>query len=219
MKKLFIFTLLLPFSSLFAESLGDLLNENTIQIHRNSFRSKESIDVYHNWEGFHIIEGKNTTHVQQCWLEPRIRHLSNEQLFHFLQNGSLTINKLSESEYSIRAQAKIMGSGPISAAIAYWAFKAIVYGSALAAAGTVVVATGGLAGAAVGGTVAVASLGAGAGATVVGGAIAGAGGAAVCATGVGAVAAGVGGSIAGATVLVETGALGIAAIFLALPIP
>jgi len=65
--------------------------------------------------------------------------------------------------------------GPISGAIAYWATKSLCYGTAVAAASTAVVATGGLAGAATGALVAGATASAGTGATVVAGAITSAG--------------------------------------------
>jgi hypothetical protein len=59
------------------------------------------------------------------------------------------------------------GGGPIAAAIGYWATKALCYGVAVAGASTIVVATGGVAGA-VTGVIAAATTGASAGAGLAG---------------------------------------------------
>ncbi|MBP9764768.1 hypothetical protein KBD08_00345 [Candidatus Babeliales bacterium] len=99
----------------------------------------------------------------------------------------------------------LIHNGPISGAIGYWFTKTLCYGTAVAAAGTIVVTTGGVAGAAVGAATAAGTAAAGAstGAAIVAGAISGAGLASEAAVATAAVASTAGG-LAGTVAAVET---------------
>lgn len=151
---------------------------------------------------FHLRKNENYFKVQQYNLSKDLRGIDNETLIDFLKFGYLSIKKIGD-EYGIDYKARMLGGGPISGAIAYWATKTLCYGTAVA-------------GAVSGGLAAGATLGASAGATVVGGAIAGAGlatEAAMVTTGVVTSA----GGIAGAVAAVETASIGACALFTAIP--
>ncbi|MCL4380201.1 HINT domain-containing protein [Candidatus Dependentiae bacterium] len=111
----------------------------------------------------------------------------------------------------------LIHNGPISGYVGYWVAKSLCYGTAVAAAGTVTVATGGVAGAVLGSAATGATLGAAAGAQLVGGAIGGAALSAEAATVT--VAALSAGGVAQAVVAVESfsSAVGWACTFLPLP--
>lgn len=120
----------------------------------------------------------------------------------------LYFDKITNKIYFDPKDVKIQTNGPIFGWIGYWGTKALAYGTFAAATTTVTVATGGLAGGAVGGLVASSTLGLSTGATITGSVIAGAGGAkgaALLVTGVVTSSGSVGAVIAG----VETAAVGV----------
>ena len=157
--------------------------------------------------GFKIFDGKQVRPVQSCFVDPLLKRMNSEQLTKFVEQGNrIKAIRLSDGEHRLQAMVPGKGGGPVTGAIAYWVVKTLCYGTAVAAASTVVVATGGAAGAAVGALGAAATLGAGAGATVVGGAIAGAGLAGEAVTATAAVVSGAGG-IAAAAAAVESASM------------
>lgn len=163
--------------------------------------------VIRDENGFRVFDGQQEHMVKPYFVDSLLKRMNPEQVQRFIERGNrIRAIRLSDGEYRLQAIVPVKGGGPISGAIAYWVVKSLCYGTAVAAAGTVVVATGGAAGAAVGAVAAASTLGAGAGATVVGGAIAGAGLAGEAMTATTAVAACAGG-IAGAVAAVESASM------------
>lgn len=179
-----------------------------------------SVSLLHDAEGFHAIKNGRAYDVQKCFTDKQLRNVSSEQLREFLKQGYIAVNQMSDGEFSLQAHGRLVGGGPVTASILYWATKSLCYGTAVAAASTAVVATGGAAaGALTTAGVAVATGGAGVGAAAVSGAIAAtAGGTALAveATTGTIVAAG---GLAGAVAAVETASMGAFAFGLALPLP
>lgn len=141
-----------------------------------------------------------------------------EVLYSQLNSSSayIVVNQLADGEYILASKHRLLGGGPISGIIGYWLTKTVCYGTATAAAASIVVATGGAAGAAAGAAAAGITAGASTGAAVVGGAIAGAGFAAeaavVTGTAVGAV-----GTVSGVIVAVESTSTAVGVFLTALP--
>ncbi|MCX5923498.1 MAG: polymorphic toxin-type HINT domain-containing protein [Candidatus Dependentiae bacterium] len=95
-----------------------------------------------------------------------------------IKNESSTLRFITVADYEnffASTNGVLIHNDPIAGAIGYWVTKTLCYGTAVAAVGTIVVASGGTAGAAVGAITAATTAGAPIGATIVGGAIAGAG--------------------------------------------
>ncbi len=174
------------------------------------------LSLYYASRAFKIKHNKKLYDIENCWVDPMLRGIDTQRLGAFLRAGYISINKLDSGEYMLRGHVKGHGGGPIAGAIAYWVTKSLCYGTAVAAAGTAVVATGGALGAASGAIVTAGTLGASSGATIVGGAIAGAGlagEAAVVTTGV---VTGAGG-VAGAVALVESASVAACTVFTVIP--
>lgn len=139
-------------------------------------------------------------------------------------NGYIAISQDDAGNYILRASTRGKGGGPLSAAVAYWVTKTVIYGVAIAGTGAVVVGTGGaagvLGGAAIGGAGAVATGGATIGMVAVGSGIAGAsaGAATAAAVATGTAVTGCGG-IAMTVAAVEGASNGVAMIFMWLPLP
>ena len=180
-----------------------------------------SVSLFHDAKGFHAVKNGSVYDVQTCFTDKQVRNISSKQLRGFLKQGYIAINQMSDGEFSLQAHSRLVGGGPVTASILYWATKSLCYGTAVAAASTAVVVTGGAAAAGALTTVGVtvATGGAGLGAAAVSGAIATvAGGTALAveATAGTIVAAG---GLVGAVAAVETASLGAFAFGLALPLP
>jgi hypothetical protein len=177
-----------------------------------------SVKVIHENNRFSVIQGDVCHAVENYWVDKNIRNIDSDKLRTFLEHGYIAINQLDKGEFSLTGKLRLKGSGPVAASIAYWLTKSVCYGTAVAAAGTVVVATGGAAGAATSALAAAGTLGAGTGTSLAGAAIAGAGLTEVAvATTTGVITSA--GTLAGAITAVESASAGVAAFFLVLPIP
>jgi len=133
-------------------------NPNKLYIEPFSVRVPErlgELDLYHSKKGFYVRQDDTKHIIKKCFTDPILRDVTKTQLKSFLTAGYLTINQMDSGEYSVRAKMRLNGGGPILGTIAYWVTKSLCYGTAVAAVGTVTVATGGALGAAVGGAAAV----------------------------------------------------------------
>lgn len=151
-------------------------------------------------------------------LSPELRGMDAEGLAKCLNVGRLTLSQSGDA-FALRWDARICGGGPISGLIAYWATKAVCYGTATAAVTGAIVATGGAAAGAAA-SLAGGALGTASGVAAGAGAVAGAIGASAAATAAATeiTAATVGGAGLAATVAaVESASLGVGAFFTAIP--
>ena len=118
-----------------------------------------SLELYHGNKGFSIRQDDKKFQIQKYFTDPLLRDVTREQLATFLQAGYLTINRMNDGEFSLKAKGRINGGGPILGSFMYWLTKSVCYGTAIGATGTIVVATGGTAVlAATGGTAAAGGL-------------------------------------------------------------
>jgi hypothetical protein len=158
--------------------------------------------------------------VQNCYSDSRLRGITSDCLEKFLKYGYIAVNQMDNGAYTLRAQGRLCGGGPLTASALYWVTKSACYGTAVAAASTAVVVTGGAAvGALTTAGVAAATGGAGIGAAAVSGAIAATtGGTAAAATATAATVTAAGG-IAGAAAAVETASMAAFAFGMWLPLP
>jgi len=207
------------FASLFV--ICGLANAQIFKIKDSSILASSSIgkfDLLHNEDGFSIVKESEKFFVKECWVDPYLRSISNERLKCFLNFGKIFVNQMDNNEYSLQAKLSMKGGGPITGWFAYLATKTLCYGTAVAAATTAVVTTGGaVAGAVTAAGATVATSGAAAAASVTGAAIAGAGGGAAAATATGGAVAAAGGSIAAVVTAVEGASAAVGAFFCAIP--
>jgi hypothetical protein len=131
--------------------------------------------VSHTGKYFAVTEHDRSYRVGRESLDGTLRNINKTNLSRFMQKGRISTHKLNDGSYMLRGHVNGVGGGPIAGWIAYWGTKALCYGTGIAAASTVVVTTGGLAGVLTGGGVAIASSGASVGAGIAGAALAGGG--------------------------------------------
>lgn len=178
-----------------------------------------TLKLSHGKKGFCVHQDDKKHIIQKYFTDPTVRNMTKEQLKRFLEIGYLSLNQLDNGEFSLKANGRINGGGPVLGAAAYWVTKSLCYAVGLTAVG-VTVAAGGAAVVATGGTAApvlasATTLAGGAVTTAVGttAIAAGTGAAIATTTGVVTVTAATGGLVvgaAGATAAVATGMAGMA---------
>jgi hypothetical protein len=109
--------------------------------------------LMHSKKGFQIKQDDALQQVANHNVDKPLRAMSSEQLQAFVKGGYISVNQLGNGEFTLRANGRGLGGGPILGPIGYWAVKGLCYGTAIGGAIGTVAATGGLAGAVVGGLV------------------------------------------------------------------
>lgn len=85
------------------------------------------LELFHGKKGFSIIQDDVKHKIQPCFTDPLVRNINREKLEAFLQSGYLSINKMNDGEFSLKAKGRLLGAGPIGAMIGCWVGKATVY--------------------------------------------------------------------------------------------
>jgi len=196
------------------------------------------VDLFHGLKGFFVKKEGKVSKVERYFVDKKIRKINSKKLKGFLRHNYLTLNQMSDGEYSVKAHVRGLGGGPIVAGVGYVGTKVVLYGGALAGTyifGTVAAAAGGIT-AAAGGLASTASgimVGLGLAGTATAGPAVAAGAALVAGTAVTGTTAAVTAStaafvttatvmtngIAGAVALVEGAALGVSGALMLLPTP
>jgi hypothetical protein len=156
---------------------------------------------------YNISSKKFNADIPNYMVSKQLRSMDSTKLAAVLNSGSayLDINECSDGQYSMDIKGRIRGGGPITGTVLYWFTKVGCYGAATAAAGTVIVTTGGTALGAVGVGAA------GAGVSVAGAGLGMAAGAAIEGAAMGGAIAVAGSSVAGAGTLIGAAAVGLGA--------
>jgi hypothetical protein len=103
-----------------------------------------SVAVSHNGTQFQVSQNGVTHPVMSHNMDKELRSVcASGKLPVFLKNGYVSVNQNSNNEFALASNYRLKGGGPISAGIAYWLTKTLCYGTAVAAVGTAVTATGG----------------------------------------------------------------------------
>jgi hypothetical protein len=69
------------------------------------------VKLYHTYEGFKVQAGDECHTVQKAWIDPMLRKMNAKQLQAFLGKGYISINKLDNNEYSLKAKVRGLGGG------------------------------------------------------------------------------------------------------------
>lgn len=219
MKKLFIACLIIA-GSLTAMDLQipdesdhivKIENENIFASH-----ALKKLDLYYDGSDFKICHNKRMYTVENHELDPTLRKINASNIQQFLKVGSIRVSQLSDGRFALKSHIKGLCGGPVSGAVAYWATKTICYGTAVAAAESAKVITGGAAGGVMGVLTTASTLGTSGAVSLVGGAIAGSTLTAE-ATLITAGAISSAGSVAAAAAAVESASLSVGALFTLCP--
>jgi hypothetical protein len=143
------------------DTLSDIRIKDGVVIKPSSVFIPErlgSLQLHHNKDGFHVINDGQKHQIKKYFVDKTVRDINKEQLKAFLLNGYISVNQMNDGEYSLKANHRLNGGGPIFGTFAYWLTKSLCYGAILAGVGTATVVTGGAVGGIVGGATAGASV-------------------------------------------------------------
>lgn len=91
--------------------ISTLINANFTRVSSFHAPSNEQIELYHNENGFHIACEGETKPVQNCWVDPVLRNISNEKLHLFQQAGYIIATKMTDGEFNLKARVRGNGGG------------------------------------------------------------------------------------------------------------
>ncbi len=141
-----ILSLLLATSSIFSMEL-DLVKSDMKKDHhiKQIFVPNHLglLELYHGKNGFYVRQDDKKYEVKKYFTDPIIRDVTKKQLTSFLKGGYLSLNKMNDGEFSLKAKGRINGGGPLFGKFMYWLTKSACYGGLAVAVGTSVVSTGG----------------------------------------------------------------------------
>lgn len=155
----------------------------------------KNAQLFTHGENFVVAQDNKLSLIKNHDIDPLLKKFGSKNLDRFLKHGYLSLNQCDNGDYTLKANVRGIGGGPITGAFLYWLTKSVCYGTAAVAA-TGAVATTGLA--AVGAATAVAGV---AGGVVAGGTIA-------VGTTVGGAAIATSAGVTGATLVAATSTLG-----------
>lgn len=122
------------------------MGEDALRVSRSSLivpGRLGSVELFHNGDEFQVVSNDEVHSVKRYWVDPLLRNVREKQLKAFLDNGYVSLDQMSDGEYTIKAKVRGLGGGPVTGWIFYVATKGICYGTAAAAAGSAVALTGG----------------------------------------------------------------------------
>lgn len=143
-----VLSLLLVTSSIFPMQLALVNNDIKTHIKQESFFAPSdlgSVELYHGKKGFHVKQDTEKYKIKKYFTDPLVRDITKKQLNAFLECGYLSLNKMEDGQYSLKAKGRLQGGGPLLGTIAYWVTKTACYTVGFAAVSGAVITTGGTA--------------------------------------------------------------------------
>ena len=95
-----------------------------------SLRSSKlaALRLIHENKSFRVMDNDGTQEVPACWVDKEVRSVSSERLARMLGHGYLSVNKMSNGEFSVKASVRGEGGGPILGQIGLWGVRALGHG-------------------------------------------------------------------------------------------
>lgn len=132
---------------------ANTINTQKIHIDASSIHVPHNltdVKLYHSKKGFVVLHDNKKHVIEKCFMDQNARSIKQEQLKSFLKTGYFALNQTNDGTFTLKAQHRLTGGGPMFGAFMYWVTKSLCYGTAAAAVGGTIVATGGAAAGALG---------------------------------------------------------------------
>ncbi len=142
--------------------------EDVYEIAAMKTHDLKELRLLHSNNSFAVLDHGKVEAVNPCWVDKEVRSVSTERLAKMLGHGYLSVNKMSNGEFSVKASVRGEGGGPATGMAVYWGVKSVLYGLIGGAAVATAVGTGAGIVVAVGGPAALAGAGVVAGKVAVG---------------------------------------------------
>ena len=124
--------------SVSASSYSKLLKLKDSSVHAPQRLGK--VSLLHDEDGFYVLQNNKPHKVKNDWVDPILRTATNKRLESFQKSGYISVNQLDNGEFSLKANVRGLGGGPVTASMLYWVTKAIGYGVPVALGTTAAVA-------------------------------------------------------------------------------
>ena len=76
------------------------------------------VRVTHDEQGFHVIKDDTKYDVKKYFVDSSVRDLTSEQLSKFLKVGYLSVGKIEDQDFSLKAHVRGPGGGPLLGVVA-----------------------------------------------------------------------------------------------------
>ena len=85
-----------------------------------------SIELSHSKKGFKVYKDDEKHVIKRYYTDPIVRNMTKEELKTFLTMGYLSVNQMDNGEFTLKANGRLNGGGPIGAAIGAFLGKAAI---------------------------------------------------------------------------------------------
>jgi hypothetical protein len=79
-----------------------------------------SVELYHNNEGFHVVHKNEYRQIKPHFMDKELRKINKHQLAGLLAHGYLSLNQMSDNEFSLEANVRGLGGGGVGATVGVW---------------------------------------------------------------------------------------------------
>ena len=114
--------------------------EDVYEIAAMKTHDLKELRLLHSNNSFAVLDHGKVEAVNPCWVDKEVRSVSTERLAKMLGHGYLSVNKMSNGEFSVKANVRGEGGLLITATVFYWGAKVVCYGPIIA--GTVLSGVG-----------------------------------------------------------------------------
>lgn len=121
MQKLVIASLLLVASAV--SFVGAMEEGSLVKIKQSSLMapaSLGSIEVFHDQDGFHVMKDDERHDVKNYFVDPLLRKANKKTLKKFQKVGYLSVKQMSDGEFSLTANTRLLGGGVGGATAGFW---------------------------------------------------------------------------------------------------
>jgi hypothetical protein len=120
-------------------------NVKKVLIEASSVRAPNrliDVKLYHGKKGFIVLHEDKKHVIEKRFMDPVARNIKQEQLKSFLKMGYFAINQTNDGAFTLKANHRLLGGGPLWGKIMYWVTKVTCYTVLLAATGVMVTSGG-----------------------------------------------------------------------------
>lgn len=106
----------------------------------------DNVELYHDKKEFVVMHNDKRHVIDKSLMDQASRDLKKEHIRLFLMNGYFSVNQTNDGCFTLKANERLAGGGPIFGKMMYWTTKVTCYAVLAAAAGAIVFGGGGTVG-------------------------------------------------------------------------
>ncbi len=118
-----LMALLLSTSLVQAQGKEDVYEISAMKTH-----DLKELRLLHSNNSFAVLNHGKVEAVNPAWVDKDVRSVSTERLAKMLGHGYLSVNKMSNGEFSVKASVRGEGGGPILGQVGFWGVRVLGHG-------------------------------------------------------------------------------------------